>query len=695
MSKYKQYTREQQDELLSNYLVGSWSYSAVSAFARNEKDFERSYIYFEDRRNSPATIAGQAYHRALRCFFERLGETLLPDVAVEIPLPDAVSLQQIVSDYILSVEPTKWKISKTCPTIEDCQVKAIKDGNALVLNFLNEYNGAYSNIKQVLGVELRFAEWLAINGVDIPLPCVGVIDLIVKDKNGKTIIYDHKSKSAFTNEQDVAFVVGKQAITYALLYESATGYKVDEVVFVENKISKNRDNGPQLLTHTIEMTDNNRRLYEAMLYEPLKRMIEAVSNPDYIYMINDNDNFCDKAELYEFWTKTMIAEVEDFPAVSETKKPLISQRLKKCRDASLATITPAVLRNFRAFTEQFIPFNYSDKNMTDQEKIEHVLRSFGIVSKVQHVLDGYSSDTLLLELNAGTQIASVRRYRLDIANALNVPNVRILTDLVVYDGKSYLAIEVAKNKERDCLYDPSLLMDRKIPIGIDNFGNTVVWDMDNNSTPHVLICGSTGSGKSVCVRSIIAYAQEAKIRNIVILDPKHEFTRIKGVQVYNKIEDIELQVGLLVEEMNERVRNNRSDLTLIVFDEFADAMLQARSGRELDIWGTILDNKGKLKNTVLSRDKSLEENLRQLLQKGRSCGFRIVSATQRASTKIITGDAKVNYPVQICFRVPKAVDSKVVLDEDGAEMLNGAGDGLIKSPEYGGLTVRFQGFFLQ
>ena len=138
-------------------------------------------------------------------------------------------------------------------------------------------------------------------------------------------------------------------------------------------------------------------------------------------------------------------------------------------------------------------------------------------------------------------------------------------------------------------------------------------------------------------------------------------------------------MGLLVEEMNERIRNNRNDITLIVFDEFADAILQARSGRELDIWGTVLDEKGKLKNTVLSRDKSLEENLRQLLQKGRSCGFRIVSATQRASVKIITGDAKVNYPVQICFRVPKAIDSKVVLDEDGAEMLNGAGDGLIKS----------------
>ena len=81
-----------------------------------------------------------------------------------------------------------------------------------------------------------------------------------------------------------------------------------------------------------------------------------------------------------------------------------------------------------------------------------------------------------------------------------------------------------------------------------------------------------------------------------------------------------------------------------------------------------------------------------LLQKGRSLGFRILAATQRASTEIITGDAKVNFPVQVCFRVPKALDSKVVLDEEGAESLQGHGDGLMRSPEYMDI-VRFQGFY--
>ena len=104
--------------------------------------------------------------------------------------------------------------------------------------------------------------------------------------------------------------------------------------------------------------------------------------------------------------------------------------------------------------------------------------------------------------------------------------------------------------------------------------------------------------------------------------------------------------------------------------------------------GFLKNGSPKMKRVVISIDKSLEENLRILLQKGRSCGFRIISATQRASTKIITGDAKVNFPIQVCFRVPKDVDSMVVIDEPGAEALN-EGDGLIKSPEYPGV-IRFQ-----
>jgi len=129
---------------------------------------------------------------------------------------------------------------------------------------------------------------------------------------------------------------------------------------------------------------------------------------------------------------------------------------------------------------------------------------------------------------------------------------------------------------------------------------------------------------------------------------------------------------------------------------------QCRKGADLDVKEFVQVGSYAPKNGMPPAPKmalkttgtlnGLEENLRVLLQKGRSSGFRIIAATQRASVKVITGDAKVNFPVQICFRVPKEADSRVVLDESGAESLAGMGDGLIKSPEYTE-TVRFQAFY--
>ncbi|MEG2061802.1 MAG: hypothetical protein RRY33_08105, partial [Alistipes sp.] len=171
----------------------------------------------------------------------------------------------------------------------------------------------------------------------------------------------------------------------------------------------------------------------------------------------------------------------------------------------------------------------------------------------------------------------------------------------------------------------------------------------------------------------------------------------RGVRVFNEILDIEREMKKLVDDMQQRAKNGNRSKTLVVFDEFADAVASSRSGSELDVrepvqTGIYANGAPKVETRTTAHLKSLEENLKMLLQKGRSLGFRIIAATQRASVKVITGDAKVNFPVLICFRVPKEIDSKVVIDETGAETLAGMGDGLLKSPEYLD-TIRFQGFY--
>lgn len=667
MSKYETYTADQLEEHFSSYLIDSWSYSKVSCFARNEKSFEKQHIYLEPDKRSSSSVAGNAYHAAMDEFFSVMqltGNTQIPDV---------VSLEQKAFEYINDkVYPNEWKLQKTTPTVEDCIADAVRKATALVRNFYGERDLYMGDVSEVVAVEARYEEWLTVNGVDIPLPCHAVIDLVVRLSDGRTVIVDHKGKGAYSDEKEVALVHGKQAITYVLSFEKATGIHVDEVWFIENKYTSNKDNTPQLRKFVIAMDPDSRRLYEAMLYEPLRRMIEATSDPDYIYTVNDSDNLSDKAELYAFWAKTMIAEVDDFN-IPDGKKDQIRNRQRKIRDASLAMISPKVITDFRKEAASFITYDLSFSNMNNSEKIHHILMTFGMNTQVTEIT-GFSSDTYLLEVSAGVKIGNIYKYRKDIANALNVPKVRIPEELAIYEGKSYVAIEAGKKRTETLEWDPKYLDGRRIPVGMDNFRNVIYWDLDNHSTPHLLVCGSTGSGKSVELRSLVEYAKLAGVQDITVMDPKYEFLDLGSdkVKVYTETEDMYRVMGEMVADMQSRPKTGGRHLTLLVIDEFADIM---------DSTST---DKGGM---------TMEQLLKMLAQKGRALGFRIIAATQRASTKIITGDTKVNFPVQICFRMPKAIDSQVVIDEEGAECLQGQGDGLIKSPEYMDRVVRFQGFY--
>lgn len=669
VNKYSTLKGEDLELHLSNYLLNSWSYSAVSCFCRNEKAFEQQYIYLEPTRRSASSVAGNAYHSALESYFKAFNEQK----------QGLIDLTSVAYEYLDGVEAKTWKLTDKFPTVENAYMEANKSVNALIENFVSEIETYIGEIRRVIDVEIKYSEWVTVNGVDIPLPLHFIVDLVVETLDGKIVIIDHKSKSKFTAPDELALSHGKQAITYVVGWETAhPGMKVDEVWFLENKISKNKDGSAQIVNHKIVMDDDTRRLYEYLLYQGLRRMIEAVSDPDYIYTINDTDNLADKASLYAFWCRTLVAEVDDFEYVPGNKKELIAKRQRKIKDSSLAMISPKVITSFRQNAASFITFDYSNSNMTNKEKIEHVLCTFRIQVEVAHEIEGFSCNTYLCKAAAGVQLSTIKKYALDIANALDVSNVRIPSDLVVYEGKSYLSIEVNKKRTETLMWDQSYLEAHKLPVGLDNFCRPIYWDLDNHSTPHCLVCGSTGSGKSVMIRSTVEYAKAAGIFDICILDPKYDYEDLRDgdTQVINEIEQIEAVMSDLVDEMNERVSEKKKTLTLVIFDEFADAAQQARKGKQLEPGG-----------------RSLMDNLQMLLQKGRSSGFRILAATQRADVKTIPGTLKVNFPVACCFRVPKAIDSKVVIDEEGANTLIGGGDGLIKSPEYLDKIVRFQGFF--
>lgn len=660
-NQFKTWSEEDRQELNSNFIISSGSHSKAMCFARNQKDFERQYIYQERTRSSARTVAGQAVHSALDSYFshKKEGKTLT--------LPD---LEAVAYTFIDEVPANTWKIQKTNPTVDACILTAEALVTKFLKNFYEEKNKYEDDIKEILFVELYISEYITINKVDIPIPWNMKIDLVVLTNSDKVAIIDHKTKDRFTSDEEVAFKIGKQAITYVLGLEATyENLRVDEVWFAENKDSQNKDGSSQVIIHKIELDDNVRINYEMQLYEVVRAMINAIQDPDYVYLLNESDNLADQAELIDFWYRTQISEIDDFN-IDESKREMIEQRHRKIKDSSREMIPPQVIKNFKKATEKFIQYDLNTVYNTMKEKIEHILRSFGLKMAVAHELNGYSSNTYLLEAGPGVNLSSIYKHHLNIANTLNVSNVRILPNLMVYEGKSYLSIETSKKREKDLIWSADELVGMKLPIGKDNLGNTIVWDLDNHSTPHLLIGGATGSGKSVCILSTIEYAKVAGVKEIYIFDPKYEFEKLRGngIEVYNDVADIETMLEMLVERMEEKVKSKNTDKIMIVFDEYADAV------------------------TVAGKNSNIETTMKRILQKGRSSGFRVLVATQRASVKIISGDLKVNLPVQICFRVPKKVDSKVMIDEPGAELLAGAGDGLIRTPELTDIT-RFQAFY--
>lgn len=474
VNKYSLLQGDEMEEHFSQFLIDSWSYSGVATFARNEKEFERRYIYREASRKSATTVAGTAYHAALQLFFENLR-----DNGVETSLAE---MQEEAFKTIDKVQANEWKLGKKTPTVEKCVEAATKTANALITNFCKEKSVYLADLAKVVAVEIRTASWLVVNGVDIPLPCHGQLDLVIETTDGRRVIVDHKSKSAYTDEAELGFTGAKQAIIYALNWETRNpGMPIDEVWYVENKHSANKDESPQLRKMAIILDPDTRRLYEAILYEPLRRMIQATSDPDYLYTINDADPMADRAELYNFWARTLIADIDDFN-IPESKKHLIARRQKKLRDASTASISPKVITSFRKKAATFISYELRD-DMTPQEKIEHTLRSFGIMARVAHVLGSYSSVSYLLEIGAGVKIANIASHALDIANAIDVPSVRVLPTLSMHNGHSYLCVEAPHRSGDTLLWDAGYLQGSRIPIGLDNFGKAVVWDIDNQSTP--------------------------------------------------------------------------------------------------------------------------------------------------------------------------------------------------------------------
>lgn len=328
--------------------------------------------------------------------------------------------------------------------------------------------------------------------------------------------------------------------------------------------------------------------------------------------------------------------------------------------------------------------------------LEDALNNFGIKSKVIDVITGPSITRYELQIEKGIKVSQVLRLKNDIALALAAIAVRIEAPI---PGKSAIGIEVPNDKPVPVYLSDILLTDEflnasnEIPLalGKDISGNIVIGDLVK--MPHLLIAGSTGSGKTVCINSIICSLlfnfAPTKLQ-LLLIDPKMvELILYEGVpHVIDIVTDVKKapaalqQMVKLMEERyklfsERRVRNiqeynNLEDVekipyVVIVIDELADLMMTSS-------------------NVV-------ETHIARLTQLARAAGIHLIIATQRPSANVITGIIKANVPSRIAFAVASQIDSRVILDMSGAENLIGRGD-MLYLPIGANRPIRAQGAFI-
>ena len=341
------------------------------------------------------------------------------------------------------------------------------------------------------------------------------------------------------------------------------------------------------------------------------------------------------------------------------------------------------------------------KALTDTAtKLQRTLYSFGVSAKVENVSVGPAITRYELKPAEGVRVNKIANLADDIALNLAAESIRIEAPI---PGKQAVGIEIPnKEKEivhlRDIIESPEFMSSSsKVSFGLgkDVAGETVVTDI--GKMPHMLIAGSTGSGKSVCINTLITsliYKAKPSEVKLVMVDPK-----VVELSVYNGIPHLLIPVvtdprkaaGALawaVQEMENRYQlfANKGVRDLKGYNE-------AVEDEEIGKLPQIVIIIDELADLMMVAAKEVEDSICRLAQKARAAGMHLVIATQRPSVDVITGIIKANIPSRIAFAVSSQIDSRTILDMAGAEKLLGKGD-MLFYPIGSSKPVRIQGAFV-
>ena len=371
----------------------------------------------------------------------------------------------------------------------------------------------------------------------------------------------------------------------------------------------------------------------------------------------------------------------DFNVVDETKEPLEVKQ----QSFSFKNLSTSKTKEYRLPAINLLEKKQSTKASTSKnpspEFIEKILLDFGIKGKIKKVSNGPVVSLYEFEPAPGIKVSKIISLSDDIARNTSSVSTRVS----IIPGRNTVGIEIPNSKRDDVVLSEIIGSDSfqkkeiKLPIALGKSisGSAVVADLA--SMPHLLIAGTTGSGKSVCINTIISsllFKHNPDICKLILIDPKMlELSSYEGIPhllspVITDAKKATAALSWTVKEMESRYKlmssegvrnidgyNQKHKLKMpyivVVVDEMSDLML------------------------ISSRE--IESYVQKLSAMARAAGIHIIMATQRPSVDVITGTIKANFPTRISFQVSSKIDSKTILGEQGAEQLLGKGDMLFMS----------------
>ena len=317
----------------------------------------------------------------------------------------------------------------------------------------------------------------------------------------------------------------------------------------------------------------------------------------------------------------------------------------------------------------------------NSEALEKILLDFGVEGKIKRISCGPVVTLNEFEPASGVKVSKIVNLADDIARTTSSISTRVAT----IPGKSTIGIEIP-NSRRENVFLSEIISDErfnkkeiKLPISLGKSISGIPIVGDLSAMPHLLIAGTTGSGKSVCINTIILsllYKYTPEKCNLILIDPKMlELSAYEGIPhllcpVITEAKKATAALGWAVKEMESRYR-----LMTSVGVKNIDGY-NSKHKKHMPYIVVIVD---EMSDLMLIAGKEIENYIQRLSQMARAAGIHIIMATQRPSVDVITGTIKANFPTRISFQVSSKIDSRTILGEQGAEQLLGKGDMLFMS----------------